>query len=206
MSVEKPIYPRVKICGITNMKDAMMAAYMGADAIGLIQVPKAKRAIDKELAKTIVQSLPLFVSTVAVFQDADADEVNETADFLNVDYVQLHGNESSEYCSKILKRIIKRIDIEDLDSPESLTKKMTDYKVTGYLLDPGAGSGQVFDWSCTIGLEIPFILAGGLNPDNIRQAIRVVQPYGVDVSSGVEEVLRKKDPEKVRQFIMEAKS
>lgn len=206
MSVDKPLYPRVKICGITNMKDAMMAAYMGADAVGFIQVPKAKRAIEKELAKTIIQSLPLFVSTVAVFQDQDVDEVNEIADYLNVDYVQLHGKESPEDCQKIHKRIIKRIDIEDLDSPESLSKKMISYHVAGYLLDPGAGSGQVFDWSCTIGLEIPFILAGGLNPENIRKAIHVVQPYGVDVSSGVEEVLRKKDPEKVRQFILEAKS
>lgn len=205
MSIDKPITPRVKICGITNMKDAMMAAYMGADALGFILVPNAKRGISSDLAQSIVQSLPPFVSTVGIFMNQDNNDVDELAQSIQFDYVQLHGDESSEYCQKIKAKVIKRIDIENCDNPAILRQKMRQFKVAGYLLDPGTGTGQVFDWSCTIGLEIPFILAGGLNPDNVGQAVRIAQPYGVDVSSGVEEALRKKDPEKVRRFIMEAK-
>lgn len=205
MSIDKPLTPRVKICSITSIKDAMMAAYMGADALGFILVPNAKRGISSDLAKSIVHSVPPFVSTVGVFMNEDADIVNGLAEDIQLDYVQLHGEESPEYCNEINAKVIKRIDIEDCDIPETLREKMQKYNVSGHLLDPGAGTGQVFDWSCTIGLEIPFILAGGLNPDNVGQAVRIVQPYGVDVSSGVEETLRKKDPEKVRRFIMEAK-
>ena len=206
MSVEKIITPRVKICGITSIKDAMMAAYMGADAIGFILAPHSKRYINAETAKNIIQSLPLFVNTVAVFMNQPKDEVNQLAELIQPDYVQLHGNESPAYCNAIRFKVIKRIDIEDCDTPAILREKMLPYKVTGYVLDPGAGTGQVFDWSCTLKLALPFILAGGLTPENVSEAVRIVQPYGVDVASGVEETLRKKDPEKVRRFIMEAKA
>ncbi len=206
MSVEKTVTPRVKICGITNIKDAMMAAYMGADAVGFILVPDTKRYINAEIAKNIVKHMPLFVNTVAVFMNQSKDEVNQIAEVIQPDYIQLHGDEPPDYCDSIRSNIIKRVNIEDCDTPETLCKKMLQYQVAGFLLDPGAGTGQVFDWSCTIGLEMPFILAGGLTPDNVKQAVHIVQPYAVDVSSGVEETSGKKDPEKVRRFIMEAKA
>lgn len=193
---------KVKICGITSLEDALMAAALGADAVGFI-FARSKRQISSSEARKIIERLPAFVTAVGVFMDQPLETVQHIADEAGIDVIQLHGSESPEYCGKFNRRIIKRFDIPLDESTDTLMSKMEAYQVTAYLLDPGAGEGQVFDWEQAVGLDFPLIIAGGLTPNNVRQAIQIVRPYGVDVSSGVELSPRKKDPEKVKRFIEE---
>jgi phosphoribosylanthranilate isomerase len=196
---------KVKICGMTNIDDALMAAALGADALGFIFAP-SKRRITPEMAKEIIKELPPFITTVGVFMDEKLDMVNELADYTGIDVVQLHGNESPEYCTAIKKKLIKRIFVIDVDITEMLVARAKKYSVSAYLLDPGAGSGKIFDWHVARGIELPLIVAGGLTPDNVKDVTTLVRPYGVDVVSGVEESSGKKDREKVKKFIEEVRS
>ena len=193
---------RVKICSITNMEDACMAVEYGADALGFI-FTKSPRQIPPEKAKHIIQQLTPFVTTVGVFMDDPLKFVEEIALFTGIDVVQLHGSESPDYCQKIRKRIIKRMNIQRDDTKETLIEKMQSYSVSAFLLDPGGGSGKTFDWKIAKGIDFPLIIAGGLNPENVGQVMKILRPYGVDVSSGVEKTLGKKDSEKVKRFIEE---
>jgi phosphoribosylanthranilate isomerase len=193
---------RIKICGITNLKDACVAVEFGADALGFI-FTKSPRQIPPEKAKRIIQQLAPFVTTVGVFMDAPLKFVEEIAQFTGIDVVQLHGNEQPEYCQKIKKRVIKRMNVRKTDTKATLIGKMQSYLVSAFLLDPGEGSGKTFDWKIAKGIDFPIIIAGGLNPENVGQAIKIVRPYGVDVSSGVEKTLGKKDGEKIKLFIKE---
>ena len=196
---------RIKICGITNLKDAMMVAELGADAIGFILAP-SKRRITPDAARTIIKKLPPIITIVGVFMDAGFDEVNQIADYTEIDVVQLHGNESPEYCNRIKRNIIKKIPVTENDTTEILASRMGKYRISAYLLDPGAGSGNVFNWHLARGIDSPLIIAGGLTPDNVKDAVRLLNPYGVDVVSGVEISLGKKDKEKVKRFIVGVRS
>jgi len=194
----------VKICGITNIDDGLMVAESGADALGFV-FAESVRNISPEEARKIVKRLPPFITTVGVFMEQDINYVNKVTDYTGIDVVQLHGEESPEYCKKINRRIIKRIKIDTNDTSETLFEKMKPYSVSAFLLDPGAGSGRTFDWSKAFGIDLPFIIAGGLTPENVRKVVHLLKPYGVDVSSGVEKSPGKKDEEKIARFIRETK-
>jgi phosphoribosylanthranilate isomerase len=199
---------RVKICGITNLEDALMAVAAGADALGFVFVENSPRYVLPQKAAAIIAKLPPFVQTVGLFVDAEQERINWVADFCGLDLVQLHGDEDPDFCTEVRRRVIKVFRVKDAESLSSLGR----YQVAGYLLDAWSadahgGTGKAFDWS--LAREVTgnrfIILAGGLNPENVRVAVDMVRPYGVDVSSGVESSPGKKDPEKVKAFIQAVK-
>ncbi len=211
---------KVKICGITNIGDAVYAAECGADAIGFVFYRNSPRFIERKTAKEIIRSLPPFITTVGVFVNHDIEDIIETVNDCRLNAVQLHGDEPPDYCVKIPLlspfnkggaggvKIIKAIRIESEDSLE----KMKDYEVSAFLLDSYSknsygGTGRTFNWNMAVKAKKygRIILAGGLTADNVVEAIEKVKPYGADVSSGVEERDGKKDKEKVREFIKRVK-
>jgi phosphoribosylanthranilate isomerase len=204
---------RIKICGLTNLDDARAAVDAGADALGFIFFPGSPRYITPAAAAHIIAQLPPFVSTVGVFVDEPAVSLQETANAVGINAIQLHGNESPDYCDSIPRdrfRVIKAFRVKDQSSLASLK----DFRASTFLLDsyvPGqlGGTGAKFNWDLAIQASrfgTPIILAGGLVPENIRDAVAKVTPYGVDVSSGVESAPGKKDHNKVRAFIAAARS
>ncbi len=199
---------RVKICGITSLKDARMAVDCGADALGFV-FAKSPRKISLQDARSIIRALGPWISTVGVFVDESPANIKKIAQFCGLSSVQLHGNEAPRglealFPLKVIKafRVSSKADLRGLESysPDAF---LFDAKMAGQY----GGTGKSFDWDLLKGVKVarPLILSGGLVPDNVRQAIRVVRPYGVDVSSGVEKSPGKKDPEKVRKFIINAK-
>ena len=209
---------KVKICGITNLEDALASCEYGADAIGFIFHRKSPRFIETEIAREIVKAIPPFVTTVGVFVDEDANTINEIVKEVGLHAVQLHGNESPEFCENIQSKIIKTFRIKGARvigigrGEQGVNKEMERYNVSAYLLDTykegvEGGTGVTFNWGVArdatkVG---KIILAGGLTTENVRQAINIVMPYAVDVSSGVEEIPGKKDLKKVMDFIEAAK-
>jgi phosphoribosylanthranilate isomerase len=199
---------KVKICGITNIDDALLAADAGVDALGFVFYAKSPRCITPEQAAEIIRALPPFILTVGLFVNAGSGFVNTTAEGCKLDRIQLHGEEAPPFCDRIERPVIKVFRVKDAASLES----MKDYRVAGYLLDaysPNAhgGTGLSFNWELAkIAKRYGrIILAGGLTPDNVRRAIEVTRPYAVDVSSGVESSPGRKDPVKVMKFIQNAK-
>jgi len=199
---------KVKICGITTQDDALHAVRAGADALGFVFHEASSRYIFPEQAASIIKALPPFIHAVGLFVNAGSDFVNATADQCRLDLIQLHGDEPADYCDLIHRRVIKAFRVQDIASIEPIR----DYRVAGILLDAFSpkeygGTGLTFNWEIALaaGKYGPIILAGGLNPDNVRQAVERVKPYGVDVSSGVETAPGRKDPEKVQEFIRQAK-
>lgn len=200
---------KVKICGMTNLKDALNAVEEGADAVGFIFYKKSPRSVNMKTVREIVSKLPPFVDTVGVFVNETAEKINKTADYCNLDMIQLHGEESPAFCKKIRRRVIKAFRVKDIAS----LKKLSNYPVCGFLLDTFSeevqgGTGKVFDWNLAHPARKygPVILAGGLTPNNVRQAVQRVRPYGVDVCSGVESQPGQKDHHKVRAFLKSVKS
>jgi len=198
--------PRVKICGITNLEDAMEAVCFGADALGFVFAP-SQRKIDVLKARDIIQKLPPFVASVGVFMNQSLDFVKKTAAVSGIDAVQLHGEEDANFIKDIEIPVIKRIKILDTDTVGKVKDTAARIKVAGYILDPGCGDGDQFKWLNFIELpkQYPIIIAGGLTPENVKKAVNIIKPFGVDVSSGVEKSLGIKDHEKIKKFIMEAK-
>jgi len=200
---------RVKICGITCLDDALMTVEAGADALGFVFFERSPRYISPDNAATIISQLPPFVQTVGLFVNEIATTVNSIADHCHLDIVQLHGEESPEYCASINRRIIKAFRVKDI----STLLEMKKYDVAGYLLDawsPTAhgGTGETFNWEIAASASSDnnrIILAGGLTAENISLAIQTVKPYAVDVSSGVERAPGKKDIQKMKSFIHNAK-
>ena len=199
---------KVKICGITSLDDALMAVDAGADALGFVFFEKSPRCVGPDAAARIIEQLPPLVQVVGLFVNAELDFVNRTADTCGLDIVQLHGEESPAYCRLVRRRVMKAFRVRGMESLAA----MTDYKVAAYLLDAYSphsygGTGERFDWDCAVAAKErgAIMLAGGLNPDNVASAVAKVAPYGVDVSSGVESAPGRKDSEKVRRFIQEAK-
>jgi phosphoribosylanthranilate isomerase len=198
---------RVKICGITRVEDALLAARLGADALGFNFWPGSKRFVDPDAARAIVDRLPPFVTAVGVFVDQPPTEVLATAARSGVAAVQLHGDEGWEDVNGYPIPAIKAIRVA---GPASLAD-LHRYRVRAFLLDaPSAGfggSGLTCDWDVAreAARRATVILAGGLGPENVRDAIRAVQPWAVDVASGVEVSPGVKDPDKLRRFIENAK-
>jgi len=200
---------KIKICGITNMEDAMLACELGADALGFIFYRKSKRYIDPEAARSIVSNLPPFVTIVGVFVNHPLDEIIAIKDKTGIDTVQLHGDETPEFCSLIPLKVIKAIRVED-DLDED---RVAQYPVQAILFDTYSdveygGTGKSFNWNILkdISYKGNIILSGGLSAGNVAEALRVVTPYAVDVNSGVESSPGKKDHMKLRKFIEAVKN
>ncbi len=202
---------RVKICGITNMDDAAAAASFGADALGFIFWEKSPRNVNAEAASRIISELPPFIAKVGVFVNETVDNIRRTSE-IGLDCVQLHGDESIEFASRVREatglNIIKAVRVKEARDIVGIER----YAASAYLLDtfkPGArgGTGEVFDWDIAIEAKGKgrIILSGGLNPDNVADAVKRVKPYAVDVGSGVELRPGKKDPDKIKSFIEKAK-
>lgn len=196
---------RIKICGITNLEDALLAAALGAHALGFIFYPPSPRKITPEAARDIIAQLPPLVLTVGVFVDEEAAVVQQLAAQVGLDWLQLHGHESPEYCRSLGRRVIKGFRIRDEDSLSSLENYRS--VAQAFLLDTYkkgqiGWTGEVFDWHLARRAQDygPIILAGGLTSENVAQAIAAAQPQAVDVASGVEAAPGKKDPEKLRAF------
>ncbi|MFW5427123.1 MAG: phosphoribosylanthranilate isomerase [Methylophagaceae bacterium] len=197
---------RVKICGITRRQDAEFAVEMGADALGLVFYAPSPRAITIAQAQDMVIGLPPFVSIVALFVDADSDYVKACMAALPISILQFHGDESAEYCEQFNHPYMKALRMRDGIDLKAAAKRYT--SASAILLDsyqPGVpgGTGQVFDWSLVANINVPVILAGGLDAENVAQAIKQVEPYAVDVSGGVELSKGIKDKDKVRKFMQE---
>ncbi len=201
---------RVKICGITNLRDALIAAEAGADLLGFVFYPQSPRYISPEKARQINQAvhrLSFPVRFVGVFVDEELDVMRRIVSFCELDYAQLHGSESPKLVTRLIQDGLSVIKAFRVRNGNFLTT-ITRYRPTVFLLDtyvpaqPG-GTGQTFDWRlATRAKEYgPVILAGGLTPENAAEAIHTVGPWGVDVSTGIESVPGQKDHDKLQRFI-----
>jgi phosphoribosylanthranilate isomerase len=202
---------KIKVCGITNKTDAWMCIDAGVDALGFVFVDESPRKIEPQEAQRIINDLPPFVVTVGVFVNKPEDEVIKIANLCKLNIIQLHGEETPEYCAKFNRKVIKAFRIRSSEDINLLPK----YKVSGFLLDSyeeerAGGTGRTFEWS--IAQEAtkygPIILAGGLTPENVNRAISIVRPYAVDVSTGVEEkdTPGKKNKVKLTEFIRQVQN
>ncbi len=196
---------RIKICGITRIEDALLAAEAGADALGFVFYPNSPRAVTIEQAQAIVAELPPFVQTVGLFVNASRREIDDVLDSVPLGLLQFHGDEGVADCECYHKPYLKALRVHSgmdvaavVDAYPSAAGVLLDTYVQGV---PG-GTGEAFDWSLVpVGLSKPVILAGGLHAQNVRAAIAAVKPYAVDVSGGVELSKGLKDAAKVRAFI-----
>lgn len=205
---------KVKVCGITRLEDALSTCRFGADAVGFILYPKSKRFIRAKDVRKITSQLPPFISKVGVFVNEDPRDVLEILSYAHLDFAQLHGDETPEECDYVgAHRVIKVFRLKS----ENEIEKIEPYvgKVRAILLDTYdskvyGGTGKPFNWEIAVRVketfpEIPLILSGGLNPENVKRAVETVNPYAVDVSSGVEREPGVKNLEKVKQFIRNTK-
>ncbi len=200
---------RVKICGITRPEDADAAARAGADAIGLVFYPPSPRHVDLARAARIARGLPPFVSVVALFVNADHEQIEEVLASLPVDIIQFHGSECPDYCAGFGKPWLKAIAMKTGVDPLAEAERYA--AASALLVDtyrPGVpgGTGEAFDWR-RIPAELAgrIVLAGGLRPDNVAEAVRQVRPWAVDVSGGVERGKGIKDAQKIADFIQQVK-
>ncbi|MFW5432089.1 MAG: phosphoribosylanthranilate isomerase [Methylophilaceae bacterium] len=196
---------RAKICGITHVDDALAAAKYGADAIGLVFYAPSPRYVTITQAATISAALPPFISVVALFVNATQAEVSDVLSKVRVDVLQFHGDESEAECAQYGLPYLKAIRVKQDTNLIQYAQMYSSAKallLDTYSDDAVGGTGQVFDWSLIPkNLPIPIILAGGLSPENVREAVKQVQPYAVDVSGGVEQSKGIKDPIKVAAFL-----
>jgi phosphoribosylanthranilate isomerase len=203
---------KIKVCGITNVEDAEGAVRAGADALGFVMYRKSPRFVEPAVARAIVAGLPPFVLPVGVFVNEEAEKVRALIDECGFALAQLHGDESAHYCQNLGRPALKAIRLKDRGGFLALAEFHGRANVRGFLIDAFSdhaygGTGQTVDWTLAqeVARSAPIILAGGLNPGNVAQAVQMVRPYGVDVSSGVEQSPGKKDPDKVKAFIQAAR-
>ncbi|MDE2970857.1 MAG: phosphoribosylanthranilate isomerase [Acidobacteriota bacterium] len=197
---------RIKICGITNEADAAAAVRAGADALGFIFYRGSPRCVAPERAAEIVAGLPPFVVPVGVFVNAAAGDIDGICEAAGIRVVQLHGDEPPGFCEALARPVIKAFRVRDA----SWTADAAAYPVGAVLLDTFAedrygGTGTTFDWRFVEDSPHRVILSGGLNPDNVAEAVRNVRPYGVDTGSGVEREPGRKDHSKIRAFVEAAR-
>lgn len=203
---------KVKICGITNGDDARVAVAAGADALGFVMYRKSSRWVEPSVAHAIIADLPPFVLPVGVFVNEDAATVRILMDECGFALAQLHGDESAAYCQQLSRPVLKALRVKDRGSFLALAEFQGRARVRGFLIDAFSdhaygGTGHTVDWTLAAeaARSVPILLAGGLTPSNVADAVRLVRPYGVDVSSGVEATPGKKDSEKVKAFIEAAR-
>ncbi|MGD9851420.1 MAG: phosphoribosylanthranilate isomerase [Nitrospirales bacterium] len=199
---------KIKICGITSADDAHKAVELGADALGFVFYEKSPRAVEAHVAKRIIASLPPFILPVGVFVNQPEETVRRMVDTCGLALAQIHGDETATYCESLERPVLRAIRLKDRRSFLALAEYKGRMGVRGFVVDAFSqeaygGTGQTVDW--TLAAEAakaaPILLAGGLTPENVQDAIRRVNPYGVDVSSGVEASPGKKDHAKLREFI-----
>ncbi len=202
---------RIKMCGITRVKDVEAGIAAGLDALGFIFYDKSPRNIEPDFVRDVVARIPPFIDCVGVFVDRDRQEVEEIVEYCGLSHAQLHGNEDPKYCERVERfvspcRVVKAFRVSD----ESKASDFSPYdaSVHGYLLDTyvkgsAGGTGSTFDWEIIerLALQRPMILAGGLTPENVVEGIQSVAPFGVDVNSGVEVEPGIKDHLKLAEFI-----
>ncbi len=202
---------RVKVCGITRPEDAMAGVEEGVDALGFVFYAKSPRYITPEKAKSIITLLPPFVVAVGVFVNETASRIHRIIRACGIHAVQLHGEESAEFCQGLETKVIKAFRVNS--AAHDLSPTLAEYAVDAILLDayvgdiPG-GTGKTFPWekAAEVKGHGPLILAGGLTPDNVGDAISCVHPYAVDVSSGVEVRLGCKDRVRIRDFVQRVRA
>jgi phosphoribosylanthranilate isomerase len=196
----------VKVCGTTSEEDALLAVAMGADAVGFIFAP-SPRQVSPRLVNDIVRRLPPEIMTVGVFRDEVPERVIEIVQRTGLRAAQLHGHESPEQVKRVRARV--PVVFKAFAAGDRAVRKAREFGADAVLVDnPKPGSGQVFDWS--LAEDVPggmrLVLAGGLGPDNVAEAIARVHPWGVDAVSGLESEPGKKDPRKLRAFVANAKA
>lgn len=198
----------IKICGITNLKDALEATDLGVDALGFILAPSPRR-MDPLSIREITHALPKSLLKVGVFVNEELKEVLRVAEDCNLDALQFHGEESPEYCRKVSLPVIKAIGVKD----SGILQEVEKYPFASILLDSSSaaeqagGTGKTFCWEMAreVRKKRNFILSGGLNPSNVKQAIQTLRPMGVDVCSGVESAPGRKDLSKMIDFVKEVR-
>jgi len=195
---------RVKICGLTRREDAALAVELGADAVGFVLWPRSPRVVSEQLARAIAASLPALVARVGVFVDAPVEDVRRIVDFVGLDVVQLHGTERVDDYRALPVRLIKSVTLDsdaDVERAAALPSHVT---VLVDATDPAkrGGTGRSADWKRTAVLarRRPIMLAGGLSPENAAEAVQIVKPWALDVSSGVESAPGVKSPEKLKRL------
>ncbi len=206
---------RVKICGITRCEDAQLVVDAGVDALGLVFYEKSPRFVSVEFAEEISQIIPAFVSRVALFKDAEQQMIESVLEQVEIDLIQFHGSETADYCEQFNRPYIKALGMKGAEHDVSfLLANAEKYQsAKALLLDghaPGeaGGTGESFDWASIAAVtnataDKPIVLAGGLTPGNVKQAIDLVHPFAVDVSSGVESSPGIKDKDKVAAFMQQ---
>jgi phosphoribosylanthranilate isomerase len=196
---------RVKICGITRPQDALAAAALGADAIGLVFWPRSPRVVSVAQARSLVADLPPFVTTVGLFVDATPDELGAVLDAVPLDLLQFHGDESPELCRTAGRPYLKAVRMRpgvDLERQAAAYADAAGLLVDAYVAGVPGGTGATFDWDALPAVTgVPLVLAGGLGPANVAEAICRVRPWAVDVSGGVEADKGIKDAAKMAAFM-----
>ncbi len=200
---------RIKICGITRLCDAQQVAELGGDAIGLVFHPQSPRAIELDTALQIRLAMPPFVTVTALFMNEDSGWIRQVLETVNPDCLQFHGEEAPEFCQQWSRPFIKAIPMGSVEDASRYAQQFP--QAQGFLLDSNVagrqgGSGDTFDWSkIPSTFDFPLVLAGGLNPSNVAVAITRVKPWGVDVSTGVEQSKGIKDADLIDQLFKEVK-
>ena len=199
---------RIKICGMTRAADVRAAVAAGVDALGFVFAPRSKRVLDPAVAAELVAQVPAFVSRVGLFMDQDAPEVAAVLDRVPLNLLQFHGAEDAGFCRQFGLPYIKAVSMATENAVQQAEEAFPD--ASALLLDSHpagqvGGTGVVFDWSAIPPVSMPLVLAGGLNPGNIRQAVQQVRPWAVDVSSGVESAPGIKSEQLMCEFIQEAR-
>lgn len=202
---------RIKVCGLTRPGDVRLASELGVDAIGFVFAAESPRRVEAEEARAMRHALAPLVDAVALFMDNPVDDVREVIRHVRPSLLQFHGSEDDAFCRGFGVPYMKAIPMGDLSADDTLTLQRRYPAASGFLFDSHAsgqagGSGRAFDWSrVPTGMHKPFMLAGGLTPDNVFDAICATLPWGVDVSSGVESAPGVKDGDKMRRFVEEVR-
>lgn len=197
---------RVKICGITNRDDALQAVDAGADALGFVFYERSPRNVAPEVVADIVSLLPPMVATVGLFVNASAELIQQRCHDCGLEVAQLHGSQSPTAEALFPLRVLPAVSVKDATSLDALTPDRT-WLLDAFVEGEFGGTGKTFNWDLAIeaAKKTRIVLAGGLSPNNVAEAVRRVGPYGVDVSSGVEAAPGRKDAQKVAAFIRAAK-
>ncbi len=198
---------RIKFCGMTRAQDVQIAVALGVDALGFVFVEGSARNLDIDVAEKLIREVPPFVVKVGLFMNAETETVKEVVKSVKLNLLQFHGEEDEKFCTQFEMPYLKAVPMASITS---LSDYCQDYaRASGFILDSHAkgemgGSGETFAWGdISIEVDRPVILAGGLTAENVAEAIKVVHPYAVDVSSGIEAGKGIKDPAKMEQFIKE---
>lgn len=200
---------RIKICGLTRDQDVQVAVAEGADALGFVLYAPSPRAVTAEQASLLIEHAPAFVTTVALFVNESAEEIHRALDVCTFDLLQFHGDESPEFCGQFNRPYMKAIRVRNADDIHGAVSQYPDAKallLDAYVENLPGGTGQAFDWRLIPKLSVPWVLAGGLNANNVADAVNQVQPFAVDISGGVEASKGIKDAQKIKDFISEVRN